>query len=79
MVNVFVAGCRVRLTVDFQILDADLIPAGVTGVVVSANPELFAVRLDDRRAALERRFSFAGEEGSTPSPSAHAPAGRVRH
>ena len=53
MVNVFVIGCRVRLTVDFQILNADLIPAGVTGVVVSATPEQFAVRLDDRRPALD--------------------------
>lgn len=53
MNDLFVPGNRVRLRQDLLILNADLVPTGVTGVVVAASPEEVVVRLDDRRPALD--------------------------
>lgn len=46
-------GTRVRLRMDLYILSCDLVPAGVTGVVVAATPERLAVRLDEYRPGLD--------------------------
>jgi hypothetical protein len=53
MSNVFAPGTRVRLKTDLTILNCDVVPAGVTGVVVVATAEQYAVRLDQRFPALD--------------------------
>ena len=53
MAGVFLPGSRVRLRRDFQVFRDGVIPACVTGVVVTATAEMYAVRLDERRPALD--------------------------
>lgn len=53
MKNVFLAGTRLRLRRPFAIFGDGVIPAGVTGVVATATPDLYAVRLDGRFPPLD--------------------------
>jgi hypothetical protein len=52
LADAFAPGTRVRRR-DFHVFRDGVIPAGVTGVVVAATADLYAVRLDERRPALD--------------------------